>query len=783
MNTTPAWQAAVNGLPTNPSAVNGSAQVNQMLGTHGITEVYEGVKLVRPLGGSNLQWNTFGNTTDIDQPFILPGGSTSIGRVTLPIMPTGAGADLLVTLFPDNGSGAPNLTSPLAATTVPAAWINNMAAPLGLPSGGPLASPKFNTLSGTGGIGAQPWAGPVGDSSGVAQNSSVTVSGNYMITAGGSTTAPVTTVNTIPYLGGTTLGRGVPQTPLPKPTYYGTLAATPTSLIYAGGINTTTAISTVWVASWNPNTGQVGSWSSQTALPAALFAASGAVWNNTVYVIGGNDGSVTFSSVYFASVSNGQITSWNSGPALPQALNSAICGVVGNWLIVAGGSTSGSVGSPTQSASCYFSAIQPDGSLGAWQTGPSLTLGVSAYSPGWDVVVTDSAIIAFCGYAGGSLTTYGIAILPVSPLGVGERWYAFQWREGGVEMVAGFPLGNGQWFVVNPNIPVSQYYYTTLSPVPQISVPLPASGLTAGSTYHVVVQQRQSQSASDYLSYGITQEGPIATSGSPAALQSPRHANTWTQVVASGTWTLPMTVYDNTPAGQVLHTWEDPSVGNSGSNINSSLAARTTTLVRNQMGLLTGVCEATTLPANPLNSNPTFTTGVTGWTATNCTLTQSNVQTHGGLPFSGLLAPNGTSATVLAESNKGPVQANISAVNAPNWCQAQGWVYSPTGYGSVSLSVKWYDSAGTLLSTSSNVVSVPAATWTYLNNYFVGPVGASQATLVPTESGTPAVGNTLYLSNVTLALAPECVGAQSSVTQVNYLAGAQWPPIGVTQVA
>ena len=782
MPTTPNWQAATNGLPTNQNAANASAQANQVLGTHAITPVYEGVKLVRPLGGSNLQWNTFGNTTDIDQPFVLPAGATSIGRVTLPILPSGAGADLLVTLYPDNGSGSPNLNSSLAATCVPASWINNMAAPLGLPSGGPLASPKFNTLSGTGGFGAQPWAGPVGDASGVAQNSSVTVSGNFCITAGGSTTAAVATVNTIPYLGGTEMGRGVPQTPLPKATFYGTLAATSTSLIYAGGVNVTAAISNVWVASWDPNTGIVGSWSSQTALPTALYAAAGAVWNNTVYIIGGTDGTNSSSSVSFTSVSNGQISSWIAGPSLPQALNSAICGVVGNWLIVAGGSTSGNVASPVQSSASYYAAIQADGSLGAWQTGPGMVLGVSAYGPGWDVVVTDSALVAVCGYAAGISVTDAVFVLPVSPLGVGERWYTFLWREGGVEMVGGFPIGDGQWIVMNPNIPVSQYFYTTLTPVPQISVPLPVSGLTAGNTYHVVVQQRQPAGAADYLSYGITMETP-ALSGNPPALQSPRHANTWTQVVGSGTWTIPMTVYDNTAAGEILHTWEDPSVGNSGSNTNANLAARTSTYVYSNQGLLQGLFEATARPNNPLNSNPTFTSGVSGWTPTNCTLTQSAVQTHGGFAFSGLITPNGTSATVYAESNKGPVRPNLSTVNAPHWYQAQGWVWSPTGYSSVSLSVNWYDSAGTYLSTSSNAVAVAATTWTYLNNYYLVPVGAAQATLVPTEAGTPSSSRLLYLSNVTLTLSPECSGALASVSQVNYPPSAPWPPIGVTQLA
>ena len=203
-----------------------------------------------------------------------------------------------------------------------------------------------------------------------------------------------------------------------------------------------------------------------------------------------------------------------------------------------------------------------------------------------------------------------------------------------------------------------------------MSVPLPASSLTAGATYHVVLQQRPSGTASDYLQYGIN-----SASLPSDALKSSRHSGTWTTIQTG--YSMPMAVYDNTANSPVLHTWSDPA--STGSTYSSNLAAKTSTLVYNQYNLPFGLCEATALPNDPLNSNPTFTSGTSPWTATNCTLTQSSTQTHGGFAFSGLITPNGTSASVFIQSENVPINAGTAVTNPGRFYQVNGWVYSPTG--------------------------------------------------------------------------------------------------------
>lgn len=777
MPTTPGWEGAKSGIPGDLNATNHASQVDQLLGTHTITPVYSGIRIVTPKGGENLSplTSSSGASYDLAQPFTLPLGHTAIGRVTIPLQSFGAGANLLVSLCPDNGSGAPNTSAPVSSTLVPASWAANLGAPEGLTAAGPLAVPMFNTLYGSNILSSQPWTAPAGGpSGGGSQFASVTTSGNYLIMAGGfSGGAPAASVNTVQYLGGSVVANPMSQPALPKATWFGSIAATSGgSLVYVGG-TTGTITSAVWVASWDENTGQVGTWSSQASLPVALQEAAATSYGNTVYVIGGLDSTatVTLNTVYTATVNNGQLTSWSTSQPLPIAVKEPLAGVIGNWLVVTGGSTtSGSVASNAT----YYAEINADGSLGGWLTGPILPTAMFSYGPGWDCVVTDSALITIGGFVSGGGGTNAIQTLTVGPTGLSDHWDTSTWLNSGVAMLGAFPAGNGLWQVVNTDIPSSVYRTYTLNPITTLSVPLCASGLTAGATYHVVLQQQPTASSADHIVFQTLDASPLPSD----LLRSPRHANTWSVLAAS--YAIPISVYDNTPGGMLLHSWEDPR--STGSTTSSTLASRVSTMVYGQRNLPLGLCRGTNLPNDPLNSNPTFTSGTSPWTATNCTLTQSSAHVQGGFPFSGLMTPNGTSATVSVKSELVPVNSGTAVNGAAQWYQANGWVYSPTGYGNVSLSVNWYDRLGTLLSTSSNSVTVAAATWTNLVNNFVAPAGAAQASIVPTEGGTPAAGNTLFLSDVTLTRSMELTATLGDVTSLQY-AQAGWPLTGVTQLA
>jgi hypothetical protein len=769
--TTPAWQAAENGPPGYLDSTNQASQLNQLLGSHAVTSVYQGTQILTPAGGTQYIAYTPGNQIDLDQPFTLSG--TSVSRVVLPVVPYGNGADMLVTLFPDNGSGSPLQTTPLAAATLSAAVINELAAPFGLENAtGALQTQWSNTMYASGSISNNPWAGPTGDLTGVAESSTLAVSGSYFIFLGGFTTTSVAGVAIAQYLGSGQLSLPASQPALPQASFFGSATTTSSAVIYAGGNTSTAVLSAVWVASWDSSTGAIGAWSQQTALPVASQSGNMATWNNTtVYYIGGeNFSNVATNAVYQTTISNGQLGSWTAGPPFPTPIAMSFTAVIGNWLIVAGGQTAANVAT----AAVYYSAINPaNGSLGPWQAGPPLPVASWAYAPGWDIGVTDNALIVVGGSTGASSQTGNISVLTVTAAGLAPTWQSSNWFETGVFQIGAFPTGNGGWDIVDPNIPSSSVHTTHFNPVPYISVPLVATGLTNGNTYHVVVQLRQTLSETDYLAVGIIDDNPLPD----GALRSTRHSGSWSSL--GGGYGIPMGVYNNSNAAEpIWHTWEDPSASNQ--------AQRWSSLVYEQpANLFLGITETTLNAANALNSNPAFTSGVAPWTAVNGTITQSNAQTHGGFPFSGLLTPTGGFASAYAQSEEFFTPSSPYGIsNDPAiWYLVTGYFYTPTTWANFSLTVNWYDGQGNFLRANSNTVSLPGATWTSVSNYFDPFPDVAYGRIVPTMSGTPTSSNTLYMSNVYLALSPESVPPYTSVTAVQYQpTGIPWPPTGAVQL-
>lgn len=766
MPTTPAWEAARNGMPGDLDAVNHAAQINQHLGTHAITCGYAGNALVTPNGGAFF-WSGSGTDYDHDQPFTMPAGHTAVGRVALPILATGGAADLVVSLCSDDGSGNPVTTSPLATTTIPATWFLNLSAAVGVVGAGEedtaalLATPTFNSAA-LGSTVAKSWNVPAVGPNGAGSYSTPVVSGNYAVFLGGydSTSATAeSVVATVQYLGDQNLSGPTLQPSLPQALFYAAAAATTGAIVVAGGQPTTaTATANVWVASWDRPAGKVGAWSKQTSLPVAVAQNVMAAYGDTVYMIGGIGGGTVNPNVYVASVSNGQINAWSLGPPLPgPALYSQCAAVVGNWLIVAGGQDSAG----TVYATTYYSYINSDGSLSGWRTGPSLLTPVYQGSPQWDVAVTDTAMIIVGGVTTGAAYTTEVQILETSPSGIGTWQQQNYANPPSYWQLLTFQDSDGNWTLIFPY--GSNYYPATVYKMPLMSIPLPASGLTAGAKYHVYMHQVNGD-ASNYLQFGI--EGSPLPDG--LLYRAPYTTGAWGTDAPNA---MNMTVYDQTATGPLLHTWEDPSSG---------AAARATTLVYDGGGRLLGMCDATAMPNEALNSNPTFTTGTTPWVATNGTITQSNAQTHGGYAFSGLLTPTGGTSQAYASSELISLDVSNPAPGTPHWLTPAGWFYSPTGWANFSLSVNWFDNSRTYLTTSSTTVNLPAATWTNISNAFQAPATAAYAALVPTESGSPAASNLLYLSNVTLTYAPGIVRPLASVTAVDYNTTGQ--PVGTTQL-
>lgn len=148
-----------------------------------------------------------------------------------------------------------------------------------------------------------------------------------------------------------------------------------------------------------------------------------------------------------------------------------------------------------------------------------------------------------------------------------------------------------------------------------------------------------------------------------------------------------------------------------------------------------------------LNSNSTFETGTSPWTANSCTIAQSNTFAHSG-SFSMLMTPNtsGAAAQCYTRTESITVQPN-------GLYNITAWLYSPLGYTSVQVAIDWYDLTSTYISTTaSGFVSIAAGVWTRFSFTAYAPSNAYYAQAGPTEGSNPPNGATLYIDDATFGL-------------------------------
>jgi len=570
----PAWLAARAGLPGDLAAQNFASQVAQFLATHGITPVYAGTALITPSGligyGYGDPVSVSLGSYDVDQPFTMPGGHTVIGRVTLPLVPSGNGADLTVSLCADSG-GSPGTV--ITSTVLPREHLTQLAAASGLP-GGALATAQSNRLV-MGDLTVTSWQSPVAGS-GAPAVASYAQSGQFTVQAGGDLTtgaAFTAAAFTVGWQGGSAPGTVLPQPPLPVAVNFGTLIATNDVLVYAGGQPTSgTVTANVSAASWSPSSGQVQSWTAQTALPQAVFYAAGAfdLSSDTVYVIGGETnaaGGSPTTAVWRCTVSNGQLGAWTACPPLPAARQGMAAAVISGWLVACGGNNSSTLTTDT-----WVAQVGSGGAIGAWQPGPAMPASGGVPS---SYAVTSSGLVV--------LGTSLVMTLTVTSDGPGT-WQSQALDTGVLSgFTAGSPCaayatsgGQSQFIAIAPA--AGQYASGMLFSVPRISVPLPATGLTGGGTYHLLLHQ-QGGDAADYVSV-------IAGSGAQASSAQTRPAGGGSWTAMSGhLYSLYAGVFDQTAGGVPVHLWED-----SGARI-------TTLLYGSATGLLLGMAESTAFPS------------------------------------------------------------------------------------------------------------------------------------------------------------------------------------------
>lgn len=144
-----------------------------------------------------------------------------------------------------------------------------------------------------------------------------------------------------------------------------------------------------------------------------------------------------------------------------------------------------------------------------------------------------------------------------------------------------------------------------------------------------------------------------------------------------------------------------------------------------------------------LNSNPGFETDTSGWFGFRAALTRSTVQAHPPSVASGLVEPDGTGTADVGQSD-------IAAITPGATYFWSAWVYSPAGFGEMTLAMQWKDAGGVSLADNEfTVVAVPAGVWTHLQSADTAPANAATVT-AKVRIKTPTAADTFYVDDAEL---------------------------------
>jgi hypothetical protein len=144
--------------------------------------------------------------------------------------------------------------------------------------------------------------------------------------------------------------------------------------------------------------------------------------------------------------------------------------------------------------------------------------------------------------------------------------------------------------------------------------------------------------------------------------------------------------------------------------------------------------------------NPGFEDGTTGWTTTGGTLTQDQTHVHGGL-YAGKFVPNGSTANPSILSPQSPAAASNGTVGTI-------WLYAPSALSkTLTVGISFYNSSGGLISTlSGSAFTLTAGSWQSISLPESSPAGTVTALVRVTYTGTPVVGDILWLDDSSIAV-------------------------------
>lgn len=238
----------------------------------------------------------------------------------------------------------------------------------------------FNTIQDSDLLG---WTAGTSLPSVLTHSSHIVTKNRVYLLGGWNGTASVATVYTAPINSDGTLGTWTSSTSLPVAVHGSQAIVVNNRVHLISGITGSSPLSTVYTASINVD-GTLGAWSVGTSLPGNVGWTKAIVTKNRVYTFGGWNGSSPISTIYTTTINDdGTLGSWSVHGTIPNAVYFHIVCVIKNYVYLLGG-YNGSI----SYSSVHSAVINSDGTIGTWTSSVFLPKGVSA----GDAIVTKNSI-------------------------------------------------------------------------------------------------------------------------------------------------------------------------------------------------------------------------------------------------------------------------------------------------------------------------------------------------------------------------------------------------------
>jgi outer membrane protein assembly factor BamB len=310
------------------------------------------------------------------------------------------------------------------------------------------------------------------------QNQVALTDGSYLYIAGGANSGAKAGVYSAPVGAAGSLGAWQTLPSLPKALYNHAGVLQNGYAFILGGQNGSGVYSTVYSAAQGSG-GKLGSWTTTTAMPQALYDHATAAANGHVYVVGGfNASNVTQSTVYMATQTNGTLSAWTAQTPLPIAEGEIAATAYNGFVYVVGGHTAtNGAGEST----VYAAPIGSNGALGAWTTLQPMP------QARWDlgIAIAGGYLWALGGYNSSAIATATVYRAAVNSDGTIGSW----------AVMTPLPSGLGEFtvtyaqnylFAAGGKVGASGALSTIFdAPVAGPWLMLNTYSITAGSTVHV----------------------------------------------------------------------------------------------------------------------------------------------------------------------------------------------------------------------------------------------------------------------------------------------------------